>query len=276
MPSVRVTTTFHSPHARLDVHRRAVPYLSIVLQGSYREHVASTVLECLPMEMRLHPAGEEHAHIIGSLGVRCMLVDLGSEWNESVDKIVTALRRPLLVRVPGYLPFQIMADHAHASHFYCNAMLESGAAHLLDLCERQARVQCGADRSRGIRRVVASIDERLDQSLTLTGLAAEAGLHPTHLARSFRSLTGYTVGEYIRQRRVARAQQLFITNPSYTVSRVAMETGFFDHAHLTRNFGQLLGISPSEYRRSLARYLFDSPVIDCGSSYVTHVPIVES
>jgi AraC family transcriptional regulator len=258
MPSVSVTTTFHSPHSRLDVQRRAVPYLSIVLQGSYREHVASTVVECLPMEMRLHPAGEEHAHIIGSLGVRCMLVDLGIEWNESVHNIVRAVRSPLLVRVPGFVPLRIMTNRATAANFYHDAMLESCAAHLLDLCERQARVQYGADRSRGVRRVVASIDERLDQHLTLTGLAMEAGLHPTHLARSFRSLTGYTVGEYIRQRRVSRAQQLFITNPSYTVSRVAMESGFFDHAHLTRSFGRLLGVSPSEYRRSLARYLFAS------------------
>lgn len=251
-PTVTVTTTFHSPRSQLGVQSRAVSYLSIVLAGSYREQIGTACLECLPMEMRLHPAGEEHSRLIGSLGARCMVVDLSSEWNESVKLIVTRLRRPLLVRAPGRWPLGIVADHSVSTDYY-RAALESWVASLLDICERQARVQRGTDRSHGIRRVIASIDERLNERLTLVELAREAGLHPTHFARSFRSLTGYTVGEFIRQRRVARAQQLFVTKTSFTVSRVALESGFFDHAHLTRNFRRLVGVSPSEYRSLLVR-----------------------
>ncbi len=251
-PTVAVTTTFHSPHSELRVQSRAVSYLSIVLAGGYREQIGTAFVECHPMEMRLHPAGEEHAHVIGSFGARCMVVDLSSEWDESVNLIVTRLRQPLLVRAPGCWPLGIVADHSLSADCY-RATLESWAAGLLDICERQARVQRGADRSPGVRRVVAAIDERLNQRLTLVGLAHEAGLHPTHFARSFRSLTGYTVGEYIRQRRVARAQQMFVTQSSFTLSRVALESGFFDHAHLTRSFRRLVGVSPSEYRSLLVQ-----------------------
>jgi len=251
-PSVTVTTTSHSPHSRVGAQCTSSSYLSIVLAGSYREQIGPRVLECRPMEMRLHPEGEEHAHIVGSIGARCMLVALGGEWNESIDHIVTNLKHPLVVRAAGRWPLGIVAAHTTSSHFY-DAMMESWAASLLDLCEHEARIQRAADKSRGVQRAISSIDERLNQPLTLTGLAHEAGLHPTHFARSFRSLTGYTVGEYIRQRRVARAQQLFVTKPSLTVSCVAMECGFFDNAHLTRNFREALGINPSEYRSILSR-----------------------
>jgi transcriptional regulator GlxA family with amidase domain len=37
------------------------------------------------------------------------------------------------------------------------------------------------------------------------------------------------------------------------VSRVAVECGFFDNAHLTRSFRRALGVSPSEYRSHLTR-----------------------
>lgn len=246
-PNVTVTRTFHTANARLDVQSRTDAYLSIVLAGSYRERIGAAVVECHPMEMRLHPPGEEHSHIIGSSGAHCMIVDLSGDWNESVTCVVTTLRQPLLVRVPGRWAFRAAVNHSLS--------LETWAANLLDICERQARVQRAADRNVGLRRAIASIDERLNQRLTLIELARDAGLHPTHFARSFRSLTGYTVGEYIRHRRVARAQQLCAAHSSFTLSRVALESGFFDHAHLTRSFRQLLGVTPSEYRKSL-RSLF--------------------
>ena len=53
--------------------------------------------------------------------------------------------------------------------------------------------------------------------------------------------------------RIARAQRLLVSEPSFSLSRVAVESGFFDHAHLTRSFRRALGVPPSEFRSVLER-----------------------
>jgi len=209
------------------------------------------VVSCMPMEMRFHPAGEEHSHVMGPNGARCMMVSLGEAWRDSIDSLSGALRKPLLVRAACWWPVAVVSRRRSQED---NAELfESWTATLLELCERQSRVERAAEKSQRIRRMIASIDERLCQRLTLTGLAKETGLHPTHFARSFRSLTGYSVCEYIRMQRIARAQQLLVSKPSFSLSRIAVESGFFDHAHLTKSFRLALGVTPSGFRSVLGR-----------------------
>ena len=37
------------------------------------------------------------------------------------------------------------------------------------------------------------------------------------------------------------------------VSDVALETGFFDHAHFIRTFKRVVGTTPAKYRKGLSR-----------------------
>ena len=251
-PTVHIETTSHSAHSKLEPHSRSIYYLSIVLSGSYVERVCSRSLDCLPMRLRFHAAGEEHSHRVGPLGARCLNLELTDEWAESLVRFKSANDRPILVESAGWWALQAAALHRDGSAD-SELLFESLAAELLDLCERQSRIDQAMARSTAMKRVIAAIDAELGNNLSLTALASVAGLHPTHFARSFRSMTGLTVGEYIRHRRVARAQALMIAMPSMGISRIAAETGFADHAHLTRTFRQLSGAIPSAYRIALER-----------------------
>jgi transcriptional regulator GlxA family with amidase domain len=71
-----------------------------------------------------------------------------------------------------------------------------------------------------------------------------------HLARTFRSVFGCTVGEYVRAARLSRAAGL-LRSGKKSVSAIAAEVGFADHAHLTRNFSGVYGRSPTDYRRGV-------------------------
>ena len=52
----------------------------------------------------------------------------------------------------------------------------------------------------------------------------------------------------IRRYRLQEAAQRLREDPSVTVSRIAAELGYADHAHLTRDFQQVLVLSPRDYR----------------------------
>ena len=202
------------------------------------------------MRLRFHEAGEEHSHRVGAFGARCLNIELGCAWSESLARFRNATDRPILVESGGWWALQAAALHRDETRD-SQLVYESLAAELLNLCERQSRIDQAADRSAAIKRAMAAIEDGLGSNLSLIGIASAAGLHPTHFARSFRKATGLTVGQYIRHRRVARAQALMVATPSMGISRIAAETGFADHAHLTRTFKQVSGAIPSAYRSAL-------------------------
>lgn len=85
---------------------------------------------------------------------------------------------------------------------------------------------------------------------SLQTLAALAGVHPSHLARSFSAQYGLSPGEYHRRLRLARAAESLAREPT-PLARVARDTGFADQAHLTRWFKRMLGITPGAFAREM-------------------------
>lgn len=78
-------------------------------------------------------------------------------------------------------------------------------------------------------------------------LAAEAGVHPIHLARVFRRQLRCTISEYVRRLRVLAAAERLATSDE-PPARIAGDLGFADQAHFCRVFKTQLGATPLEYR----------------------------
>jgi AraC family transcriptional regulator len=83
--------------------------------------------------------------------------------------------------------------------------------------------------------------------LNLSRLAAAVGVHPVHLARTFRRTHGITVGGYARRVRTARAIALLGTSQS-TLGEIAAEAGFCDQSHMARLVKRETGRTPGELR----------------------------
>ena len=90
----------------------------------------------------------------------------------------------------------------------------------------------------------------LTSDLDLQTLAKETGYSRTHFLRMFHTATGYAPHEYVLRIRLKRAQE-FMRLGSMSLIDVAAHCGFSSHAHMSRVFRQLLGVTPSEYRRNL-------------------------
>lgn len=80
--------------------------------------------------------------------------------------------------------------------------------------------------------------------------AAAMGLR--QLQRRFPEATGLTLREYARVRRLREALAHRIASAPPGWSRIAAETGYVDHAHLTREFVALLGFAPSAAARQMS------------------------
>ena len=92
---------------------------------------------------------------------------------------------------------------------------------------------------------------RLIDPPSLQELAGEVGLSPFHFARTFRRATGLPPHTWLKQRRLEQARALLSEGCAPLV--VAMQLGFADQSHLSRQFKQAYGIAPGEYRRACQR-----------------------
>jgi AraC family transcriptional regulator len=101
-----------------------------------------------------------------------------------------------------------------------------------------------------LNRVVEHIDANLGREISLASLAETAGYSRSHFLRMFRSATGQTPYHYVLQSRLRRAKELMRLGHLSLID-IAAHAGFSSHAHMSRTFRQLLGVTPSEYRRNL-------------------------
>jgi AraC family transcriptional regulator len=104
---------------------------------------------------------------------------------------------------------------------------------------------------RWLCRALDLIRDRLAEAITLRELAREAGVHPIHFARTFRSHLRRPLGSFVRGLRVARAAEKLVASDT-SIADIALETGFADQSHLTRVFKGQLGVTPGRYRRQRA------------------------
>jgi AraC-like DNA-binding protein len=113
------------------------------------------------------------------------------------------------------------------------------------------RVDSGRPASAVLRRRLVRDARHLladDPSHTLAALARRLAVSPHHLSRIFSAAMGVSVTTY-RNRLRARAALERIADGESSLTRLAAELGFSDHAHLTRTIRNETGLPPSAHRR---------------------------
>lgn len=125
---------------------------------------------------------------------------------------------------------------------------------VLLLFQRHARVRTATEAGREPQAVIRAkelLSARLAEPPSLEQLAAAVQLSPFHFARVFRRATGVPPYAWVKQRRIEQARALLKSGCAPV--NVAMQLGFSDQSHLTRQFKQAYGVGPGEYRQACAR-----------------------
>jgi AraC-like DNA-binding protein len=98
-----------------------------------------------------------------------------------------------------------------------------------------------------LNEVRSYIDRNFASPLTIMRLASMAGLSPFYFIRSFRSATGLTPHQYVRAKRIERAQELLVTTP-LAVTEICDAVGFQSLGSFSATFRRLTGEAPGAYR----------------------------
>jgi AraC-like DNA-binding protein len=103
--------------------------------------------------------------------------------------------------------------------------------------------------------IVETVKQALAQSpaaaTSLEDLATYVGLSPSHLARVFSRGAGLPVHQYLLRLRLGTALER-MSDPSVRMSAIAMDSGFSSASHFTNAFHKTFGVTPTQWRASLA------------------------
>jgi AraC family transcriptional regulator len=137
-------------------------------------------------------------------------------------------------------------DHAYAETLALLLLWE--LRHAADPKRSRLNPVRGGLTARQLMRVREFIDAQIPNEITISDLAALAGLSHYHFIRAFKDTVGLTPYQYVLSERARRARAL-LSDPSLSLRDVALAVGFSDVSQLNRVFQKFAGVTPTAFRR---------------------------
>jgi AraC family transcriptional regulator len=151
------------------------------------------------------------------------------------------------------LHLMTLAQHAMAMRIagFCaqrgtDLSLEALCLELLGSMDRMARPEPQSPPA-WVQCALELLHDRYAEDLSIADIAGSVGVHPIHLARTFRRHFRCTPGEFARFCRLEKAVSL-LARTSRPLAEVALISGFADQSHFSKTFVRFFGVPPGEYR----------------------------
>jgi AraC family transcriptional regulator len=245
-----VSLVEHGGDLKLARHRHAEAVIGLLLRGTYDECLDGRTVEPGRASLLIKPPETPHANRIGRDGTITVLIQVRP--GEITDELAGVLARPAIhvdarIHALGELVLRELAQGDASDAVSLEALL----LELLQVAERRSRRRGEgySGRQRWVVRARDFVRAHAARRFSLSDVARAAGVDRAHLARSFRSAFGCTLGEYLRAVRLADAEHRLCRSRD-SISKIALDSGFADQAHLTRTFRSTFGATPAAYRRA--------------------------
>jgi AraC family transcriptional regulator len=251
-PTGRFTEMVYSPSFRIARHAHERAFFGFVLEGGYQETFEQRQRECRPCTFLFHPEGERHSELHYETVVRIFCFEPAPNWLEKVRDRSGCLCEPFdsqggpLARVAARLYDEFRVQDAFSS------IAMEGLA--LELLATACRGQFDQESKppRWLREIRDILHEQFSEDLSLGELASQVGIHPAHLARAFRHHYHCTVGDYVRDRRMAQARSQLVSS-DLPLSELAHALGYSDQSHFSNTFKRHTGMTPGQFRKELEK-----------------------
>jgi len=240
----------HAQARKLPAHSHELPFFCLFFGGDYGEKYGCRDVQFRPFTFSFRPAGVPHQDEVGPRGAHMFGIEVEDDWQRRLQSCSGDLG--IAYDFEGgellWLGLKLYSE-TRTPLERRNLQVESLVAELLGC------VACKPERSSvapfWLLRTREKLRAEFCQRLTMDDLAREAGVHPVHLSRVFRRVTGKGIGEYVHRLRIREACERML-DPDRSLADISCEVGFADQSHFTRTFRAITGNSPGAFRAQLA------------------------
>jgi AraC family transcriptional regulator len=227
-------------------HERAC--FHFLLDGGYTEYYGGQVSDCRPLSLSYQPSGHEHSYRCSKKASKSLTMEVEPAWLNRLEDHSVVLDRVcnfrdglllwLVTRL--YKEFWLMQPESEL-------LIEGLALEIAVEVSRSRKKPAPHNPPLWLKQVIEMVNDQFTESLTLREIAQSVGIHPVHLARTFRQQYGCTVGDYVRKRRIEFACRQ-VAHSHMSLPEIAQAAGFSDQSQFNRTFKRLMGITPGAFR----------------------------
>ena len=105
-------------------------------------------------------------------------------------------------------------------------------------------------RSNSLERVIKYIDDNLSEDLSIKKITEQTYISKSSLYLLFEKNFNMTIGEYINNARIKRAEVILATT-DLDIESVSNEVGFSSQSYFSKTFKRIKGLSPKQFRKNL-------------------------
>ena len=241
----------YDPGQRIPRHTHGHARFVLVLAGALTEVRGHETSRYASSSLLFRLPNEPHSYLVSESGATCLIVDVEEGWyararqHAPVLSCSAAFRRGFVVHLAHRLhgEFRLRDEVSRLA-------IESIALGMLAEASRRVARASEQATPAWLQQARALVEEHFDEPLPLASVAKRVGVHPVHLARTFRRFYQTTFAGYVRHTRIEFARRELAAS-SASLSDIAVSAGFCDQSHFSRLFKQYTGVTPAEYRLAL-------------------------
>jgi AraC family transcriptional regulator len=242
--------TAYAPGLKLPRHSHEHAGFCFVLRGTFDRVYERRTWACGPSSLSFHPSDEYHSERFDGAGARLFSIQTSQRLLERAREYSVALDDSAVFRggLLAQLALRLYGEYRRMDD--ASPLAIEGLAFEIMAESSRRSVRSSERRSpapRWLRRAVEILDAQFAEAPTLSAVALAVGVHPVHLARTFRQHYRCTVGDYLRRLRVESACRALSASDT-PLAEVALLAGFSSQSHLSTAVKQHTGLTPAEYR----------------------------
>ena len=196
----------------------------------------------------LNTVGAEHSDRFLADRSEVLNVELDQEWLDALRADGWSEGRPAWnERLPVRSRVRSLAAELERPERLSAFVIEGLCAELLGFAARTSRPSSRVTPPAWLAEVERTLVERFRHPPSLGELGRLAGVSPTHLVRIFRARHGCSVGGFARRLRREHARAA-VLHTRREIAEIALESGYADQSHMTREFRRRFGCTPGAMR----------------------------
>ena len=247
LSGLTLTETLHAPGSSIPPHVHDAASICFTLTGQGVETIDGRRVAMHPGGVIMRAPKIVHSDQYGAVPLRGLMIELDRKWLETCRHFLSVFE--------NYRHFPNGAVSALALRIYRESRIKDTVAPIiveglmLEMLGHASRslIKTPVRPPGWLMQARDLLHGRFNDSLNLVEIANLVGVHPTHLARTFKKHYRTTVGEYLRRLRLDWAiRRLSETEDSIT--EIALAAGFYDQSHFSHLFKQHTGFTPAEFR----------------------------
>jgi AraC family transcriptional regulator len=224
-------------------HSHENPHICFLLQGGDIESRNNRSYERKTGDIYFYYAGETHASISRPRISKNTNIELGKTFLGKYALSEPQIERAVKDNPDAKFLILKMQQEMLIDDACSRAAIQTLLLNLLDFSKNSYP----RSTPRWVRVLDDLLNDKWNEPVTLQELSTATETHPTTISKHFRKYFFCTLGEYLRKLKIDKSIPL-IKNSPMSLTEIALYCGFADQSHFTRNFKQLTGFLPKEFR----------------------------